>query len=225
MKTNLRFTSTAVATLLLFVISSSYAHHKAGHSNGNGNANPAHCAQHQDPGMKIEVGDVDTTLWVPDAAGNLVEVEIDLSGADFSITPTDPALHIDDADWCIKAGREVESGDGVFGMTTIANHRGQPRNISYIVVYSVTMGNKCADREEELIVAILESTGNTGAIYEGKLFDVDNTFCTLQYSLPQFPSEFIATFDTNQDGVREQLGFLNDDTINIEVCAAQICPF
>ena len=36
MKTSLRFTSTAVATLLLFVISSSYAHHKAGHSNGNG---------------------------------------------------------------------------------------------------------------------------------------------------------------------------------------------
>jgi hypothetical protein len=73
----------------------------------------------------------DTTTSTP------VQVQVTITGTTFTITPTDAAVTLDSASWCLKASTKTQTGLGTAGTSTITNAKGVAQKIGYLIIYSV----------------------------------------------------------------------------------------
>jgi hypothetical protein len=83
------------------------------------------------------------TATVPDTStGTGLQVRVTITGTSFTIAPTDTAVTLDTASWCLKArnASRVETGTGTSGTATITNKNGVVKPIAHVVVYTVTSG-------------------------------------------------------------------------------------
>jgi len=95
-------------------------------------------------GVKVEAGDSPKTIKVYDSrTGKYIDVVVRISGPYLKLEAVDPKLELVGAEWCVKAGTEVNPGSGTWGKSEIYNKNGKLKDVSYAVIYWVTSKDKC----------------------------------------------------------------------------------
>ena len=78
------------------------------------------------PGLKVRPSNSPRTILVRDTATDeRLRVRVTLTGPSFTIEPVGRDV-LDDASWCLKAGKRFETGTGTEGTTTLTNKNGVP---------------------------------------------------------------------------------------------------